>query len=279
MTVFEMISGMLRDRRIYCFAPVSLSECKITKSRLLERVGIAPEKGSAVMMAVPYAVNDGQKGNISDYAKSRDYHLFFAQLFDELLPVLRSKFPDYRFAGFADHSPIDEIHAAAIGGLGIIGRNGLVITENYSSLIFLGEIVTDAPIECQKQPVRHCEDCGLCLSACPVGCDKQRCLSAITQKKGELSEEEEALILENGSVWGCDTCQTVCPHTKKVYASGTVYSPIPFFSEGRIPFLTRRTVEDMTEDEFAERAYSWRGRGAILRNLVLFEEKSTDKQY
>ena len=67
--------------------------------------------------------------------------MFFSSLFGEILPILRKSFPEYKFEGFTDHSPIDEINAAALAGFGMIGANGLLITEKYSSFVFVGEIV------------------------------------------------------------------------------------------------------------------------------------------
>ena len=81
---------------------------------------------------------------------------------------------------------------------------------------------------------RGCEDCGRCKTACPTGIlrgEGKDCLSAITQKKGELTHEEERLILENNTVWGCDACQSCCPYTIRAKARGTVYTPIPYFKE------------------------------------------------
>lgn len=277
-TVSERISFLLKERNIYCFSPIPLSKCKIIKSYLLQRSGISEKDGTAFMIAVPYMVKDEIKGNVSEYAKSKDYHLFFSLLFGEILPILRSEFPEYKFEGFTDHSPIDEINAAAKAGLGMIGRNGLLITEKYSSFVFVGEIITDAPVKCKTQEIELCENCGLCESTCPTGCDKTGCLSAVTQKKGELTKDESSLIARHGSAWGCDLCQKVCPHTKKALQCGSIYSEIPFFLNDRTPYLTYELVENMPEDLFKDRAYSWRGKAPLLRNLNILEERGKNEE-
>jgi epoxyqueuosine reductase len=276
-TVYRRISELLTEQKIDCFAPVPLSECKIIKKYLLQKAGISDKDGCAVIIAVPYVVKDSIEGNISEYAKSRDYHLFFSLLFNSVLPVLREEFPQYKFEGFTDHSPIDEINAAALAGLGIIGSNGLLITEKYSSFVFVGEIVTDAPIECKAHEIKLCEDCGLCRNACPTGCDKTGCLSAVTQKKGELTKDEAALILQHKSAWGCDLCQKACPHTQKAIKNGTVYSDIPFFNNERTPYLTYDLIENMPDELFKQRAYAWRGKATILRNLKLLDNASPNE--
>lgn len=269
--MFSFLCKFFEKKRIDCFAPIPLGDCRITRPYLLERAGIAD--GSVIVLAIPYASSaciDPER-NLSAYAVSKDYHGFFQSLFDELLPKLKARFPQYRFAGFADHSPIAEAEAAAAAGLGIIGKNHLLITPKYSSYVFLGELITDAKLPCKASPISYCEDCGACMRRCPaatIGC----CLSALTQKKGDLTEAEKAQILSHGSVWGCDICQEVCPHTKKALQNGTIFSPIPYFEEHSLPHLTLGALQRMSDEEFCTRAYSWRGRSVIERNLKLFEQ-------
>ena len=271
--MFAFLSSFFAKESIDCYAPLPLSECRIVKPYLLERTGI--ESGTVIMMAIPYfssACTDPNR-NISAYAVSRDYHLFYKKLFERLLSELRKRFPQNKFAAFADHSPIDELEAAAKSGLGIIGKNHLLITPKYSSYVFLGELITDMELPCHAHPVHECENCGKCMELCPAK-ECGGCLSALTQKKGELSQEEKELILKFGSLWGCDICQQVCPHTQKALKSHSIETPIPFFNEQSIPCLSSGIVEEMSDETFSERAYSWRGRETIIRNLKLAEEQA-----
>lgn len=266
------IKELLFSRGITLVAPLSLTDCTVQKPYLLERAGISD--GTAILFAVPYYTTncDLDASNISAYAVSRDYHLFFAQLFEEILPALREKYPQNRFAGFTDHSPIAEVQAAVRAGLGYWGCNHLFLTDAHASFVFLGEIVTDAVMDAPAKEEAHCKGCGACRAACPVGLDALRCHSALTQKKGSLSDEEAAALRAHGSAWGCDLCQLACPVTKKARAAGTLYTTIPFFLESARTPLCAKDVEEMTDEEFATRAYSWRGRQPILRNLKLLEE-------
>lgn len=274
--MFSRISELLRARGIELAAPISLADCHITRPYLLAREGISD--GTAVMLAVPYYTTecDNPARNISAYAVSRDYHLFFKELFDEILPILRAEFPGHRFAGFADHSPIAEAQAAVAAGLGFFGCNHLFLTKPYSSFVFLGEIITDAPCAGGAKEPSFCPDCGACRHACPVGLDVTRCVSALTQKKGALNADEEAAVLAHGFAWGCDRCQDGCPITAAAKACGSIYSPIPFFAKQAIAHLTAEAVRTMSEEEFAARAYSWRGRDVILRNLDLLTKGAAE---
>ncbi len=265
----EKIKELLKSEGIDLSVFLPLDKCVITKKYLLERADI--DSGFAVIFAIPYYTKAcDEDRNISAYAVGRDYHLFVKELSARLIPKLKVLYPNISFALFADHSPINERDAALKGGLGMLGKNGLIITEKYSSYIFLAELIVGAELEsgiCRQQSPRYCEGCGLCVSACPwKNGECGECLSAITQKKGELSSSEQD-ILKKYSLWGCDICTEVCPHTKKAKKAGTIYSPIEFFSVKTTPKLTYEMIENMDEEEFAKRAFSWRGRPTLLRNL------------
>ena len=264
--MLNTIRALLAEKEIDLFAPVLLRDCRIIRPYLLTREKI--EDGTAIVLAVPYLSNENTDRNVSAYAVPRDYHLYFRALFAELLPLLRERFPDFHFAGFADHSPIDEVHAALTAGLGVIGDHGLLLTKPYSSYVFLAEIITDAILPTESPAVGECLHCGACRRACPVQLDKSRCLSALTQKKGALSEEEARLLDNHPLVWGCDTCQDACPYTAEAKKQGTLFRAPAFFREQRIPALTLDILDHMSDDDFTDRAYSWRGREVIRRNLT-----------
>ncbi len=268
--------SFLQKKNIELVGVLPLSDCNVTRPYLLERANIS--SGTVFVMAVPYFTPacEGSGRTVSAYAVSRDYHLFFEELFGELLPYLAEKFPNNRFAAFADHSPISELHAAVRAGLGVIGKNGLLLTQKYGSYVFLGEIITDLEILCRAHEVNFCEDCGACKNACPTAvAEKNLCLSALSQKKGKLTEEEERILLSTNTVWGCDRCQECCPYNHRAMEAGTIYSPIPFFYKKTISSPTTEEIENMSDKDFSERAYSWRGREVILRNLHI--EKKGDE--
>ncbi|MBQ9080678.1 MAG: epoxyqueuosine reductase [Clostridia bacterium] len=263
----EYIIQMLKNESIELCCVLPLSATRITKPYLLERCGIS--SGSAICFAIPYYTEPDGTSNISAYARAEDYHAYTRELGERLCSHLQQKYPQNRFALFSDHSPIDERHAAASAGLGVIGRHGMLITERYSSYVFLGELITDADLGGEPVQITYCEGCGACVKACPYKLDGSGCLSALTQKKGELTPDEVALMRKYGSAWGCDICSEVCPHTARARKNGTLTSPIPFFNKNLISHLTVDTVTSMDDTTFARRAYSWRSRETIIRNLKL----------
>ncbi len=264
-----------KKHNIEFYSLIPLKRCKLLKSYLLEKNGFS-ENDNVILFLIPYRSHILPQ-NITVYASVKDYHSFVGQLDNALSEYVKLRYPQGKFKIFADHSPIDEVHASCISGLGFIGDNGLLINEKYSSFVFLAECITnltDKELGIDFAPntqVKECLHCGACRKSCPSRCigtelGKSACLSAITQKKGEFTPEEEQMILENGSIWGCDVCQNVCPYTKN-----SSYTPIDFFSEDVIPLLDKATLDSLSDEEFKARPFSWRGRGVIERNVDLYE--------
>ena len=237
----------------------------VTNPRLFDR-SVSGFAKNMILFLVPYRVKDVKDRNISVYAAPRDYHVYMKDLFSKVIPELEALFPGSRFYGMSDHSPINETLAAGRAGLGVIGDNMRLINEKYGSYVFLGEIYTDAEISTDPASAPgDCLHCGACRKACP--CDfGETCLSAVTQKRGALSDKEAELIKKNGSVWGCDICQDVCPMNENA-----VPTEIGFFKESLIYRLDEKALDRMSDEEFSERAFSWRGRAVIERNLRIAE--------
>ena len=261
----ELIRNIFRAEKIEYFAPLSYGDVKTVNNRLLSRVGFEPK--SVIIFLVPYY--SGETVNISRYAASLDYHLVIKSITERVIGELLKLYPENSFCGFGDHSPIAEAHAALLGGLGALGDNGLLINEKYGSYVFIGDILTDIEPEIlgcvEPKPISECLHCGACKAACPTGVllgKSSDCLSAITQRRGELTEGEISLMRSVGTVWGCDVCQSACPYNRSVEKT-----PLSIFFEDRIEKLSVRLLDEMTDDEFSKRAFAWRGKAVLYRNL------------
>ena len=235
-----------------------LLECQ-AKERL-------PEQAKSILVALfPYAMEAAayRGGNLSRYAAVGDYHEIVPQYLKRAVSALEQAFPAEAFVPFTDNSPIPEVRAAALAGLGCIGQNGLLIHARYGSWVFIGEIVTTLPIDAPPHEIRPCIGCGRCVTACPTvaltagGLDQSKCMSALTQRKGNLSEQESSLIRRSGCAWGCDICQTTCPMNARA-----AIQPLP-------EFIHTFQASAAENGPLEGRAYAWRGRKVIERNLKL----------
>ncbi len=266
-----MLNTFFAEEHLTEFGVIPFSACHLRRPDLIERRGVpAADIKSAVLFLIPYYVKDGA-GNISLYARSGDYHAYSEGLFGRLIPKLEEAYGE-RFLGFADKSPIEENIAASMAGLGVMGANYMLISEAYGSFVFLGELLSTASPEIlgydgRELSATHCLQCGACKRECPMTGMGLDCLSAVTQKKGELTAAERAYVKEYGSAWGCDICQLVCPMNGKIQET-----PIDFFRENRIVSLTKELLDGMTEEEFRARSFSWRGKAPLYRNLDILSE-------
>ncbi len=228
---------------------------------------------SIVVACFPYLLPEENyaDSNISKYAVVTDYHDVASARLERACEELKKLFPENSFVPFADNSPIPEVRAALASGLGALGQNSLLITEKYGSYVFLGEIVTDLELDAIDAQTVSCIGCGKCSSVCPAkaigenGIDSRKCLSAITQKKGSLTAEETELMINCGCVWGCDICQDICPMNKNA-----AVTQIEEFLINPIPVLSDATPLD-------GRAYAWRGKKVIGRNLSIFTQGESDQ--
>lgn len=247
------------------YAVLSYSDCREINPDIMAREDFAPK--SVIVYLLPYYT--GETVNISRYAASLDYHLALSECAKGLIDTLKAHRPDVNAKGYGDHSPIDEVGAALRAGLGFVGDNGLIINEKYGSYVFIGDVITDILPEelgaVSPREVLYCMHCGACKRACPTGIlrgEGKDCLSAITQRKGELTQDEIALMRKYNTAWGCDICQITCPYNRE-----PVITPIEFFHRDRIPGLTRELLDAMDKPTFLRRAFAWRGRKTVERNL------------
>ena len=258
---------VLKSHGIDLFGRVSFQHLNILNVRSKARI---PQNcQSAVAIIFPYYNKSAFGGNISAYCSVADYHTVVGMQLNTICEQLSEKYPDHRFVPFVDSSPVDEVDLAVKAGLGVKGRNSLLINEKYGSFVFIGEILTTLPMETTCHENKGCLDCGLCEKACPGGAvcggrvNTDLCASHISQKKGVLTPQEEEILTKAHTVFGCDICQTVCPMNRNIPQETNL------FSDDILSTVTSENVESI----YKSRPFGWRGLATLKRNIDIYNKK------
>jgi len=241
-----------------------------------------PENAKSVIVGVfAYGGAEGiEERNVAEYAVFDDYHIIVGDILAKFKDELEKIYPNEKFKEFVDNSPVDELKAGVLAGLGDEGKNGLLIHKDYGMRVFIGEIVTSLKLEENKAAnINICDNCGACIKACPAGAlgengrDMSRCLSGVTQRKGELAEEEKELLRVCGKVWGCDACIEACPQNRE--KAGAKEAGMAEFLSRKDPKVTFENYREL----LCRKAYGYRGEKVMHRNLeiVYGEEEKFEK--
>ena len=153
---------------------------------------------------------------ISKYAYGKDYHYVVKEKLYTLLEFIQIEIGEVTGRAFVDSAPVMDKVWAAKSGLGWIGKNTNLITKEFGSFVFIGELIIDLELEYDKSIKDYCGTCTKCIDACPMNAlspyqlDARKCISYLTiEKKGDLPEEIKGKW--NDWIFGCDICQDVCP--------------------------------------------------------------------
>ena len=232
---------------------------------------------SAIVCLFPYYVEHKDPSNLSRYTWATDYHLVINEYLKKLIEKLQIINTDAQFSIHCDTSPLADRYMAYLAGLGFYGKNNCFISPKWGSYVVIGTILTTLELEPDTPLTQSCMECNRCITACLGQClghDEFKfdtCKSYLTQKKGELTSEEEHIIAKTPLVFGCDVCQEVCPHNKDIPTT-----PIPEFQSVE-PYIDIDELDSLTNKEFkakyGQRAFSWRGKKILRRNQEIIESK------
>ncbi len=212
----------------------------------------------------------------------KDYHHVLREKLNRLEAYLCHLVPGAKTMSMVDTGALSDRAVAERAGIGWSGKNTSIITEEFGSWVYLGELITDVYIPADQPVTEGCGDCNLCIESCPTGAlvqpgqlNSQACLAYLTQTKGFLPEEYRTKI--GNRLYGCDTCQVVCPKNRKVHFDHQEeFRPDP---EKVKPLL--KPLLSMSNRQFKEKfgpmAGSWRGKKPIQRNAILALAHFKDK--
>lgn len=227
------------------------------------------------LVDAPRSEKGAYRGILSRSAWGLDYHQVLRNRLQRLEAWILERVPDARLESMVDTGALVDRAVAERAGIGWVGKNCSVITPEFGSWVYLGEMITNLPLPPDVPVTEGCGDCTQCIDACPTGAlvgpgqlNAQRCISFITQTKGHIEDDEMKEKIGN-RLYGCDTCQIVCPKNKgKHWSHHPELQPDP---EQAKPLLL--PLLHMSNHEFKERfgtsSAAWRGRKPIQRNAVL----------
>ncbi|MGL4774295.1 MAG: tRNA epoxyqueuosine(34) reductase QueG [Clostridium sp.] len=240
------------------------------------------EGKTIITIAFPYFHEESLSNNgLSIYTKGEDYHNVVNKYLYKICEFIESN--GGKAVPLVDSNALPERYIAALGEIGFIGKNNLLITKEYGSYVFLGEIITDLEIyEDDKTTLedvmnfKSCGECNDCYKDCPtkaINSVKKNCnicLSYLTQKK-ELSDWELSAL--NGRVFGCDTCQLVCKYNKGVKASDIMeFKPLSFMSIDNTEDILAMGNSEFKQS-FKTTSCGWRGKNVLKRNAMIRKNK------
>ncbi len=203
-----------------------------------------------------------------------DYHTALREHLTLLSAWLRERVEGVRIESMVDTGALVDRAVAERAGIGWSGKNCSIITPEFGSYVYLGELITNIPFAPDKPMEDECGDCRLCLDVCPTGAlieggqlNSQRCIAFLTQTKGMLPDEFRTHI--GNRLYGCDTCQTVCPKNKgKINWMHEEFKPDPELAKPLLVPLLTISNRDFKE-KFGHVSGSWRGKKPIQRNAIL----------
>lgn len=204
----------------------------------------------------PAAKQDPDIPQIAKYALGKDYHEVIREKLKIFLYILRERIGEVNGRGFVDSAPVLERSWALKSGLGWIGKNGNLIRKGGGSFFFIATLITDLELPADDPFHKdHCGQCNKCVEACPTGAilpgaviDSNRCISYFTiELKDMLMPENLRGKFENW-MFGCDTCQDVCPWNRFSKATREeAFAPIPALLN-----LQSAEWEEMSREHFNE---------------------------
>lgn len=244
----------------------------------------------AIAVAYPSKMSDAPKGKRGERrgifcraSWGMDYHIVLREKLRQLEQFIQVAVPSAKLRSMVDTGELVDRAVAERAGIGWSGKNCSIITPEFGSYVYLGEMITNIPFAPDRPIENECGDCTLCLDVCPTSAlvqpgqlNAQRCIAFITQSKEPIPEEFRDKI--GNRLYGCDTCQTVCPKNKGM---------LNLHQESFVPDpdLVKPLLEPMLhlsnrqfKQAYGHMSGSWRGKNPIQRNAILslahFKEQS-----
>ncbi|WP_282138214.1 tRNA epoxyqueuosine(34) reductase QueG [Rossellomorea aquimaris] len=226
------------------------------------------------MKNAPQSKRGERRGIFCRASWGTDYHHVLRDRLSKLEEYIVSRVPQARFKSMVDTGELVDRAVAERAGIGWSGKNCSIITPEFGSYVYLGEMVTNLPFAPDTPMEDQCGTCNKCVDVCPTGAlieggqlDAQKCIAFLTQTKGFLADEYRVKL--GNRLYGCDTCQTVCPENKGMdFHFHEEMEPDPEIAKPLLkPLLTISNRK--FKEKYGHVSGSWRGKKPIQRNAII----------
>ncbi|WP_407690399.1 tRNA epoxyqueuosine(34) reductase QueG [Salipaludibacillus neizhouensis] len=234
------------------------------------------------MKNAPKSKRGDRRGIFCRASWGEDYHHVLRRKLNLLVEFIEKKVPGSKSTAMVDTGELSDRAVAERAGIGWSAKNCAIITPEFGSYVYLGEMITTVDIPEDQPLLDQCGSCNKCVDACPTDAliqggqlDSNKCIAFLTQTKGMLPERYRKKI--GNRLYGCDTCQVVCPKNKgKDAHNHPEMEPDPeTVKPTLIPLLTISNRE--FKEKYGKMSGSWRGKKPIQRNAIIalgfFKEK------
>ncbi|MBB3907703.1 tRNA epoxyqueuosine(34) reductase QueG [Anoxybacteroides rupiense] len=226
------------------------------------------------MKNAPRSTKEEKRGIFCRASWGTDYHIILQERLLKLKEFILERVPNAKVKSMVDTGELADRAVAERAGIGWSGKNCAIITPEFGSYVYLGEMITNIPFPPDNPIENRCGSCTKCLDACPTGAlvqggqlNAQRCIAFLTQTKGFIADEFREKI--GNRLYGCDTCQTVCPENKgKDFHFHEEMEPDPEVVKPLLKPLLHMTNREFRE-KFGTLSGAWRGKKPIQRNAIL----------
>ncbi|KMK75631.1 tRNA epoxyqueuosine(34) reductase QueG [Alkalihalobacillus pseudalcaliphilus] len=246
-------------------------EFTLPKAQTIISIAVAyPSK----MKNAPKGTKEERRGIFCRASWGTDYHVVLRDRLSKIEQFILEKVPGAKTVSMVDTGALSDRAVAERAGIGWSAKNCAIITPEFGSYVYLGNLLTTVGFEPDTPITDQCGSCTKCIDACPTGAlvqagqlNAQKCISFITQTKDFVKDEYRKKI--GNRLYGCDTCQQVCPVNKGVdFHNHPELEPDPEIAKPKLlPLLTISNRE--FKEKFGHISGSWRGKKPIQRNAIL----------
>lgn len=225
------------------------------------------------LKGAPKSTRGDRRGMFARASWGQDYHSIMRKRLDKLADYLRDRVDGVEIQSMVDTGALSDRAVAERAGLGYVGRNGFVINPELGTWTYLGEMLVSVPFPPDDPLLDSCGDCNICVDRCPTGAlvgdgqlNSQKCISFLTQTKGYLADEYRYKI--GNRLYGCDTCQQVCPRNKGINTQHEDIVLEPEILKPRLVPLLKMSNKEF-KNTYGHLAGAWRGKKPIQRNAIV----------